>query len=90
MYHVSAQGVDERMINVHYYYDDDTSGVPSVRAHPRGQVALCMCGTVCLEQSPLQSVRSPTPSPPSNDQTYLYNLFFSSMCLPVRVRARAL
>ena len=20
MYHVSAQGVDERMINVHYYY----------------------------------------------------------------------
>ena len=21
MYHVSAQGVDERMINVHYYYD---------------------------------------------------------------------
>ena len=26
MYHVSAQGVDERVINVHYYYyyyDDD-------------------------------------------------------------------
>ena len=22
MYHVSAQGVDECMINVHYYYDD--------------------------------------------------------------------
>ena len=22
MYHVNAQGVDERMINVHYYYDD--------------------------------------------------------------------
>ena len=22
MYHVSAQGVDERMINVHYYYSD--------------------------------------------------------------------
>ena len=22
MYHVSAQGVDERMINVHYYYKD--------------------------------------------------------------------
>ena len=21
MYHVSAQGVDERMINVHYYYN---------------------------------------------------------------------
>ena len=30
MYHVSAQGVDERMINVHYYYyyymhDDDVA-----------------------------------------------------------------
>ena len=24
MYHVSAQGVDERMINVHYYYYYDT------------------------------------------------------------------
>ena len=23
MYHVSAQGVDERMINVHYYYKKD-------------------------------------------------------------------
>ena len=23
MYHVSAQGVDERMINVNYYDDDD-------------------------------------------------------------------
>ena len=22
MYHVSAQGVDERMINVHYYYQN--------------------------------------------------------------------
>ena len=22
MYHVSAQGIDERMINVHYYYDE--------------------------------------------------------------------
>ena len=25
MYHVSAQGVDERMINVHYYYYDFNS-----------------------------------------------------------------
>ena len=24
MYHVSAQGVDERMINVHYYYKNIT------------------------------------------------------------------
>ena len=34
MYHVSAQGVDERMINVHYYYyssyyyDDDDDDDP--------------------------------------------------------------
>ena len=25
MYHVSAQGVDERMINVHYYYISNIS-----------------------------------------------------------------
>ena len=25
MYHVSAQGIDERMINVHYYYYYDQS-----------------------------------------------------------------
>ena len=24
-YHVSSQGVDERMINVHYYYDEKFS-----------------------------------------------------------------
>ena len=37
MYHVSAQGVDERMINVHYYYVSstcshsmhDVTGVPT-------------------------------------------------------------
>ena len=28
MYHVSAQGVDERMINVHYYYITITPSVP--------------------------------------------------------------
>ena len=29
MYHVSAQGIDERMINVHYYYyyDNNDHGV---------------------------------------------------------------
>ena len=26
MYHVSAQGIDERMINVHYYYSEGDSG----------------------------------------------------------------
>ena len=33
MYHVSAQGVDERMINVHYYYysiHNDDQHEPSV------------------------------------------------------------
>ena len=29
MYHVSAQGVDERMINVHYYYYSTASWPPS-------------------------------------------------------------
>ena len=27
MYHVSAQGIDERMINVHYYYYYNVGGV---------------------------------------------------------------
>ena len=27
MYYVSAQGVDERMINVHYYYADPQTGI---------------------------------------------------------------
>ena len=34
MYHVSAQGVDERMINVHYYYydnDDDCTSLVLIR-----------------------------------------------------------
>ena len=31
MYHVSAQGVDERMINVHYYYSDINEDVAQWR-----------------------------------------------------------
>ena len=27
MYDVSARGVDERIINVHYYYDDDPNSL---------------------------------------------------------------
>ena len=30
MYHVSAQGVDERMMNVHYYYYYDVAGKTSL------------------------------------------------------------
>ena len=30
MYHVSAQGVDERMINVHYYYYNRLEAVREV------------------------------------------------------------
>ena len=39
MYHVSAEGVDERMINVHYYYDDDEQGrnVLSQHLHEQGR-----------------------------------------------------
>ena len=29
MYHVSAQGVDERMINVHYYYYEENRSLIS-------------------------------------------------------------
>ena len=43
MYHVSAQGVDERMINVHYYY---YRGVPtSLRVFER---FVCMGATAAL------------------------------------------
>ena len=31
MYHVSAQGVDERMINVHYYYYSHYRKIESFR-----------------------------------------------------------
>ena len=36
MYHVSAQNVDERMINVHYYYYSDVIRVLlSIFLHPK-------------------------------------------------------
>ena len=34
MYHVSAQGVDERMINVHYYYVCTTELAQTVCVYP--------------------------------------------------------
>ena len=38
MYHVSAQGVDERMINVHYYYYyKPTEDVDTVRECSSGK-----------------------------------------------------
>ena len=42
MYHVSAQGIDERMINVHHYYYNDSTRVgrhcsPVVLPHQPGQ-----------------------------------------------------
>ena len=40
MYHVSAQGIDERMINVHYYYYLRAAG------QRRGQRPLKGSGTV--------------------------------------------
>ena len=42
MYHVSAQGVDERMINVHYYYCKHRFEVPICSAHPSGLAAKCL------------------------------------------------
>ena len=41
MYHVSAQGVDEHMINVHYYYYDD-DGDDGVRMHATGVCSLSL------------------------------------------------
>ena len=43
MYHVSAQGVDERMINVHYYY---YRSLTVLLTHPHGDVQ-------CHEVKPL-------------------------------------
>ena len=38
MYHASAQGVDERMVNVHYYYVVVFFG----------GVCVCVCVCVCV------------------------------------------
>ena len=38
MYHVSAQGIDKRMINVHYYY----------YANYVGRIMLYMCIEYCI------------------------------------------
>ena len=35
MYHVSAHGVDERMINVHYYY---VSERPDINRHAHNEI----------------------------------------------------
>ena len=49
MYHVSAQGLDERMINVHYYH----SKLPCVRyisvPPPPPPFVLFFCLFFCLE-----------------------------------------
>ena len=51
MYHVSAQGVDEHMINVHYYYYD-------VRTHPGFYARTCpgfyvrTCPGFCVRSHP--------------------------------------
>ena len=43
MYHVSAQGVDERMINVHYYYYEASSRTLRV-----GSASWAMNSAICL------------------------------------------
>ena len=70
MYHVSAQGVDERMINVHYYYYYYCRAAPSWRtqafrwsAPPRGGL-LATPGRITLPtrliMPPLLVTRPPT------------------------------
>ena len=39
MYHVSAQGVDERMINVHYYYHHVSKQKPRLKS----PIGSCFC-----------------------------------------------
>ena len=50
MYHVSAQGIDERMINVHYYYwargqngigNESPGPPPSLLTQPLSSVRAC-------------------------------------------------
>ena len=53
MYHVSAQGVDERMINVHYYYYherlslDGHSRVQRSCGRPHIADVISDCGVAC-------------------------------------------
>ena len=45
MYHVSAQGIDERMINVHYYYyavSEYSRSLGGVSSH---SIPSCACAT---------------------------------------------
>ena len=39
MYHVSAQGIDEHMINVHYYYYQDGAVLLKVLYKQSGQIS---------------------------------------------------
>ena len=53
MYHVSAQGVDERMINVHYYYYHETVGQSPATSHCCRSVtfsAVCANPSVAVRQ----------------------------------------
>ena len=51
MYHVSAQGVDERMINVHYYYIASSLFKIQVSAS-------ILCQTVCISDVTNKAAKS--------------------------------
>ena len=66
MYHVSAQGIDERMINVHYYYyaveerrlwqlDIKRQARKEAKTNPAAAVACPVCGRICASELGLQS-----------------------------------
>ena len=51
MYYVSAQGVDERMINVHYYYLQYNYNVHLSYAHQRPERSyICIVSPWCLHR----------------------------------------
>ena len=59
--HVSAQGVDERMINVLYYYYYYYSGhMNKQRSWPKITEALCSCSTGLWARWPVVSVQTAT------------------------------
>ena len=48
MYHVSAQGADEHMINVHYYYDAADEGRQSLKTKFMCKLSLTNLGHLTM------------------------------------------
>ena len=70
MYHVSAQGIDERMINVHYYY---------YYIDIRASLAKIMKSIIIICQTELDVVRKH-----QTDQSALKHALLKSVSLPAK------